>query len=90
MSTAGEHGHLVANTDADKTTGILNSTSHLIRGYTKNSYENYQLMGSDTNPGVGLTSANGNHMHSISATGGNQPHENRPPYMVINRWKRTA
>lgn len=32
------------------------------------------------------------HSHSASAsnTGGNQPHENRPPYMVINRWKRTA
>ena len=30
------------------------------------------------------------HSASISATGGNARHENRPPYTVINRWKRTA
>lgn len=32
------------------------------------------------------------HGHSASAsnTGGNARHENRPPYQVINRWKRTA
>lgn len=38
------------------------------------------------------TSASGSHTHTISinATGGNQRHENRPPYTVINRWKRTA
>lgn len=37
------------------------------------------------------TSASGSHTHTISinATGGNQRHENRPPYTVINRWKRT-
>ena len=31
-----------------------------------------------------------NHSASISATGGNARHENRPPYEVIYRWKRTA
>ena len=38
------------------------------------------------------TEYSGTHSHSASAsnTGGNQPHENRPPYIVINRWKRTA
>ena len=38
------------------------------------------------------TEANGTHSHSASAanTGGNARHENRPPYTVINRWKRTA
>ena len=30
------------------------------------------------------------HSASISAMGGNARHENRPPFMVINRWKRTA
>lgn len=37
------------------------------------------------------TSGSGEHTHTISinATGGNQRHENRPPYTVINRWKRT-
>lgn len=38
------------------------------------------------------TEANGTHSHSASAanTGGNVRHENRMPYTVINRWKRTA
>lgn len=30
------------------------------------------------------------HSASISATGGNARHENRPPFTVVNRWKRTA
>lgn len=32
------------------------------------------------------------HSHTISVynAGGNQTHENRMPYTVINRWKRTA
>lgn len=37
------------------------------------------------------TDSSGNHTHTINigSTGGNQRHENRPPYTVINRWKRT-
>lgn len=30
------------------------------------------------------------HSASISAMGGNARHENRPPFTVVNRWKRTA
>lgn len=39
-----------------------------------------------------FTSYAGNHSHTISigSTGGNQKHENRMPYIVVNRWKRTA
>ena len=40
------------------------------------------------------TSADGYHSHSVMASignsGGGQSHENRMPYTVINRWKRTA
>lgn len=38
------------------------------------------------------TDSNGSHSHTvtISSVGGNVSHENRPPYQVINRWKRTA
>ncbi|WP_288879019.1 phage baseplate protein [uncultured Megasphaera sp.] len=38
------------------------------------------------------TTSQNSHSHSIniSATGGNGYHENRPPYVVVNRWKRTA
>lgn len=89
-SGAGDHRHFIANTDNNNTTGGLNSGTHLIYKYTYNSYENFELMGSNLDSNIGLTSQNGGHTHSISATGGNQPHENRPPYIVINRWKRTA
>lgn len=87
---AGNHRHFIANTDNNNTTGGLNSGTHLIYKYAYNSYENFELMGSNLDSNIGLTSWNGDHTHSISATGGNQPHENRPPYIVINRWKRTA
>lgn len=38
------------------------------------------------------TSEDGEHSHTITIanTGGNAKHENRMPYIVINRWKRTA
>lgn len=40
------------------------------------------------------TSTDGYHSHSVSASignsGGGQSHENRMPYTVVNRWKRTA
>ena len=38
------------------------------------------------------TSTNGAHSHNITIgnTGGNSAHENRQPYQVVNRWKRTA
>lgn len=38
------------------------------------------------------TTNSGNHTHTVEIkdTGGNQRHENRPPYTVVNRWKRTA
>lgn len=90
MSGAGDHRHFIANTDNNNTTGGLNGGTHLIYKYTYNSYENFELMGSNLDSNIGLTSQNGNHTHSISATGGNQPHENRQPYQVVARWKRTA
>ena len=65
--------------------------SHTVRAITQ---------GADQNAGDGgnnywsdkETSTNGAHSHTItiSNAGGNQAHENRMPYTVINRWKRTA
>lgn len=54
--------------------------------------EAYAMLATDNGANVGSSNWNGNHSHTITIqyTGGNQPHENRPPYMVINRWKRTA
>ena len=38
------------------------------------------------------TNAAGSHVHTITIakTGGNVPHENRQPYKVVNKWRRTA
>lgn len=54
-------------------------------------YARQQAQGIGTNQGSTVT-FNSNHSHSISisSTGSNSSHENRPPYTVINRWKRTA
>jgi microcystin-dependent protein len=32
----------------------------------------------------------GNGSHPTDNVGGNQPHNNMPPYLVVNMWKRTA
>ena len=65
--------------------------SHTVRAITQ---------GADQNAGDGgnnywsdrSTSTNGAHSHTITIgnAGDNQAHENRMPYTVINRWKRTA
>lgn len=48
--------------------------------------------GSEYSYGDSATSWSGAHSHSISIgyTGSNQSHENRQPYVVINRWQRTV
>lgn len=89
MSNAGDHQHYIANGDTD-TGSRLTASMYLIKKYTKNSYENYELFGSSNGASCGLTNNSGSHTHSINSTGGNAKHENRMPYVVINRWKRTA
>ena len=88
-TSAGNHTHFIANSQTTNGAG-LTSGNHLIKKCTWNSYENYELIGSETSPNIGLTSSNGGHTHTVNATGGNKPHENRMPYQVINRWKRIA
>ena len=54
--------------------------------------ENYNTKGTGTSATVGRTSSAGGHTHTVSvtATGGNNEHENRPPYEAVQRWKRNA
>lgn len=51
-----------------------------------------RLIDTNGNSSDWYTDSNGSHSHTvtISSVGGNVSHENRPPYQVINRWKRTA
>lgn len=88
-SNAGGHQHYIAN-DNENTGSVLTNSLYMIRKYIYNSYENFELYGSNADARIGLTNNSGSHTHSITSTGGNAKHENRMPYIVINRWKRTA
>ena len=79
-STNGNHNHPMGHGNDVGDTNALsqyNSTGHYVAANGTN---------------LGYTSYSGDHNHNviIANSGGNQRHENRPPYTAINRWKRTA
>ncbi|MBO9150534.1 MAG: hypothetical protein J7E11_22455, partial [Escherichia coli] len=79
------HGH-------DASCSINGNHEHAVAEYA-GANGNYHLNSStDNNGGGSVTGTSGNHQHTItiSGTGGNESHENRMPYIVVNRWKRTA
>ena len=81
------HGHGVSC----NTTGDHNHTVYTKIGYSgSNGWSRHA--GSEYTYGDTTTSNSGSHSHTITiySTGSNAKHENRPPYQVINRWKRTA
>lgn len=98
----GGHQHYISNNDYDNNRTYLGN-NYLIKKCTSNSYENFELFGNGNGACCGLTSWNGNHNHTFgtnttgnhshtfttSSVGGNAAHENRQPYLVINRWQRT-
>ena len=100
--TGGEAKHQLSTDElASHSHGIVisNGGSHThsmtVNGYCYNSKTSNHGWGSDDyNAGsfTNYTASSGEHSHSATAnnTGGNIPHENRPPYTVVNRWKRTA
>ena len=78
------HGHGVScSTDGDHSHGYWDNDG----GDGHQSYN-----GTASWNGLAQTTTNGAHSHTIhiASTGGNKPHENRPPYQVINRWERIA
>lgn len=77
MTANGDHYHLISrNMDIDDV-GI-------------NWRPGPDTVGDFDNTNILKTSTSGNHTHDISSVGGDEPHENRQPYVVVNRWKRTA
>lgn len=60
--------------------------------FSKNSIANdYNGRTGGSNKAAQITlQASHSHAISISDVGGNKSHENRQPYVVVNRWKRTA
>ena len=67
-------------------------------------YERYEAVGPASNKGdprqrvwfkaskswTGETSESGAHTHNFLPSGKNQPHNNMPPYIVVNMWKRIS
>lgn len=79
-STNGNHNHYMGHGNDVNDKNALSQYNNT----------NHYLAVAGTN--LGYTSYSGNHNHNviIASSGGNQRHENRPPYTVINRWERTA
>lgn len=81
ISSAGNHNHGIK-----RWMGYTNKTSEQKNEGTGVGYYNGDQGNTTT------TEFAGNHIHTatIGNTGNSSRHENRPPYVVVNRWKRTA
>ena len=94
-STSGNHFHLEINNSNvafNNATTNLTSGEYIAAQTSSSRGEAYALLKTSNYANVGKSSDAGNHNHYVNTnkTGNNQPHENRMPYTVINRWKRTT
>lgn len=86
------HGHAVS------TASIKGSANSI---FAQNGHSTSGAFGASSEGSAGLVggsqwdkkaftlSIKASHSHTITDTGGNSAHENRQPYTVVNRWKRT-
>lgn len=79
-STTGSQG--ISNTPTNKFSGIISGSNW--------SGDTHSGSNSNSTPMTITINASHGHNVSINAVGNSQKHENRPPYQVINRWKRIA
>ena len=92
VNAGGNHTHTVSLTCAYNNGSANSPWANIGSTSTPNGYFNE----SNTDTVTATSSTSGQHSHSASAsasignTGSNTAHENRMPYTVINRWKRTA
>lgn len=99
--TTGElagHTHIASgttSTNGDHHHGAWGDQSEQAKyGVYDGNANNYGSGNTDKNNVIANTSTDGSHNHTFSVTtsttGSSSYHENRMPYTVINRWKRTA
>lgn len=84
---------LVGTWSSTSDQGVSNSPSNSLSGIISGSdCSGDTHSGSNGNNTPKTITINATHSHSISisSTGSNASHENRQPYTVVNRWKRTA
>ena len=92
VNADGNHTHTVSLTCAYNNGGAHSPWANIGSTSAPNGYFNE----SNTDTVTATSSTSGSHSHSASASasignaGSNTAHENRMPYQVVNRWKRTA
>ena len=94
-NTTGNHNHMeFANQGVAFNNASANLTSGTYVAWQTNSSrgEAYAMLAASYGANVGSSSWSGNHSHTltIQSTGGNVAHENRPPYIVVHRWRRIS
>lgn len=94
-STGGEESHTLTDREMPTHNGHLSAGIAGAAPYGKGNYEGYLNVSAMTAyVGGGYRGWNvysGNEMHPASeAAGGDQPHNNMPPYLAVYTWKRTA
>lgn len=84
VNSVGAHSHTITVNDGGSHahTASSNSTGAHNHTITVNNGGSHNHSASSAN--------NGNHSHSIASNGSGQSHENMPPYLAVNLWRRTA
>lgn len=94
-NVSGNHWHYEFNNTPvafNNAANNLNSSQCVSAQTNASRGEAYAMLTSTGEANVGRSGYSGNHSHTIqtNSTGSGMGHENRMPYQVINRWKRTA
>lgn len=85
--------NLTGTWSTSSTQGISNSPANSFSGIISGSdWSGDTHSGSNGNSTPKTITINATHSHAFttSSAGGNAPHENRMPYVAVNRWNRTA
>lgn len=86
------HGHNVSCSTTGNHTHLVSRNLNISNGNVNDYAGSRDTIGNYDGTSTHSTSFSGNHTHivNIGSAGGNQRHENRMPYIVVNRWKRTV